>query len=111
MTFATGGITMPNDISEKGFETAIEAHLLSAGYDKGSPADFDAERAIEPARFLDFVQATQPTKWTALQALHGANTGEVILDELCKAMDSRGCLDVLRHGFKVSGKLIDAAYF
>jgi type I restriction enzyme R subunit len=79
---------MPNDISEKGFETAIKDHLLSAGHDKGPPADFDAERAIESARFLDFVQTIQPAKWSALQQLHGANTSEVVLDELRKAIDA-----------------------
>jgi len=103
---------MPVDHKEKAFEAAIEASLLEdGGYTKADPANFDRERAIDPTTFLAFVQETQADKWRALEQLHGAETATIVVDDLCKAMDSRGSLDVLRHGFKCFGKQLDAAYF
>lgn len=103
---------MPADYKEKAFETAIEDYLLAhAGYAKADPASFDRERALDPTILIPFIQQTQPAKWQALEKLHGANTPTVVLDDLCKAMDTRGSLDVIRHGFKSYGKPIDVAFF
>jgi type I restriction enzyme, R subunit len=103
---------MPSDYKEKAFEAAIEDHLLTkAGYAKADPNNFDRERALDPTILVPFIQETQPEKWKALDALHGANTAMVVLDDLYKAMDSRGILDVLRHGFKSYGKQLDMAFF
>ena len=38
-------IIMPVDHTEKGFEQAIEDHLIQHGYRKGDPAEFDAPLA------------------------------------------------------------------
>lgn len=103
---------MPADHTEKAFEAAIEHHLLErGGYVKADPKNFDRERAIDPTILIPFLQETQPEKWQALEKLHGASTAEVVLDDICKAMDGRGSLDVLRHGFKCYGKQIDVAFF
>src|SRR5262245_52700093 len=103
---------MPADYKEKAFEGAIEAHLLGkAGYAKADPMNFDRDRAFDPTILFRFIQQTQPDTWAALSKLHGQNTTMVILDDLCKAMDSRGCLDVVRHGFKCYGKQIEVAFF
>lgn len=105
---------MPANYTEKAFENAIEDHLLKqAGYTKADPANFDRDRALDPTILIPFIQATQPDKWQALEKLHGANTETVVLDDLCKAMElpGRGCLDVIRHGFKCYGKQIDVAFF
>lgn len=103
---------MPVDHKEKAFETAIETHLLAvAGYHKADPNDFDRERALDPGILFAFIEATQPEVWEALIKLHGDNTRTVVLDDLGKALDSRGCLDVVRHGFKCYGKQIEVAYF
>ncbi len=105
---------MPAEYKEKAFEAAIEDLLLTqAGYTKADPKNFDRERALDPTILIPFIQATQPGKWEALEKLHGPNTETVVLDDLCKAMDTpgRGCLDVIRHGFKCYGKQIDVAFF
>src|SRR5690554_4979779 len=103
---------MPVDHKERAFESAIEHHLLAhGGYTQADPANFDRERAIDPGIFMAFLQKTQPEKWNALEKLHGAETVNVVLDDLCKALDSRGCLDVLRHGFKCFGKQLEVAFF
>ncbi len=104
---------MPIDHRERAFEDAIEYHLVNvAGYEQGDPDGFDPQRAIDPAVFLAFVQESQPATWDALEKLHGPDTGTIILDDLCKAMDGKkGTLGVLRHGFKCFGKKIEAAFF
>jgi len=103
---------MPADHSEKAFEAAIEDHLLTqGGYIKGDPANFDRERALDPTVLIPFIQETQPEAWEALEKIHGTETAEVLLDDLCKTMDSQGSLNVIRHGFKCFGKAFRVAYF
>jgi len=102
---------MPADYKEIAFESAIEHHLLANGFSMGNPDTFDRERAIDRGVFLDFVKETQPDKWAALEKLHGASTADTVLEELCKSLDSRGSLDVIRHGSKCYGKLIEVSFF
>jgi type I restriction enzyme R subunit len=103
---------MPVDHREKAFESAIEHHLIThGGYTKAERASFDQERALDTTQLIPFIKETQEETWDALVKLHGAATEAVVLDDLCKAMDSRGSLDVLRHGFKCYGKTIRVAYF
>ena len=89
--------------SEAAFETVIEAHLLTNGYIAMKRDSFDRERAIFPEPVLAFIRTTQPKEWARLEALHGKKTGEQILSDLCKWMDTNGALATLRHGFKCYG--------
>jgi type I restriction enzyme R subunit len=103
---------MPVDHKEKAFESAIEHHLvMCAGYVKAEQGNFHQERALDPTQFLPFVQETQPKTWERLRKLLADRTEETLLDDLAKAMDMRGSLDVLRHGFKCYGEPVKAAYF
>lgn len=103
---------MSRDHKEKAFENAIEHHLLNAaGYTKVESADFDQQRALDPTQFIAFLKDTQPKVWEKLEKLLGSRTQETLLDDVVKAMDSRGSLDVLRHGFKCYGEPIKATYF
>ena len=78
---------------EIAFEDAIEHHLLNvAGYAKADPANFDRERALGLPVFIPFLKETQPETWESLEKLHGTETESVVLDDLCKAMDSQGSL-------------------
>jgi type I restriction enzyme, R subunit len=103
---------VPVDHKEKAFEAAIEHYLIaSAGYTKAEQGWFDQERALDTTQFVPFVKETQPDTWKKLEKLLGSRTEEVLVDDLCKAMDSRGCLDVIRHGFKCYGEPVKVAYF
>ncbi len=96
---------MTIDHREIAFEDAIEHDLLNvAGYAKGDSANFDRERALDPTVFIPFVKETQPKTWENLEKLHGTDTESVVLDDLCKVMDSQGSLAVIRHGFKCFGQ-------
>ena len=97
--------------SEAAFETVIEAHLLENGYVPIERKGFDRERAIFPKTVLAFIRETQPKEWAKLEVLHGDKTGEQVLGDLCKWMDTNGALATLRHGFKCYGRMLHAAYF
>jgi len=97
--------------SEAAFETAIEAVLLADGYQALPSSEFDRERAIFPEVALAFVRDTQQKTWEKLQALHGEQTDERILEALCKWLDTHGVLTTMRHGFKCFGKTLRIAFF
>jgi type I restriction enzyme R subunit len=104
--------TMTKPKSEGAFEATIEAHLLEhGGWLKGSSKDFDPKLAVSSKDFFAFVEATQAALLTQLHKAHGEGTRSAMLDALIKAMDTRGSLDVIRHGFKFYGKTIRCAYF
>src|SRR3989338_8383757 len=102
---------MPVNHREIAFEAAIEDHLLKSGYDKALPENFDREMALDPNIIIPFIQETQEKTWQTLEKLHGTNTKDIVLSDLCKSLAARGSLDVLRHGFKCYGKQIEIAYF
>ena len=53
---------MPDfDVREKRFEQDIEEYLLThGGYQKGNPAAFDREKALDAGTFLSFIRTSQP---------------------------------------------------
>ncbi|MFO0737562.1 MAG: type I restriction endonuclease [Labilithrix sp.] len=94
------------------FEDAIQHDLLSdRGWAKGAAADFDRKTALVAKDLFAFVQDTQTATWNDLKKHHQAGLESAVLDTLVKALESRGTIDVLRHGFKFFGKKIDCAYF
>jgi type I restriction enzyme R subunit len=97
--------------SEAAFETVIESHLLTNGYVTANSGSFDRTRAIFPEVVLSFIHETQPKEWAKLEALHGTKTGEQVLTDLCKWMDTYGSLATLRHGFKCYGRTLHVAFF
>lgn len=95
--------------TEAAFESIIESHLLANGY--SSIETYDPQRALFPAETLAFVQSTQSKEWAKLAALHGERTPEIVLTDLCKWLDTYGCLAVLRNGFKCYGRTLRVAFF
>lgn len=103
---------MPVNHREIAFEEAIEHHLLTAaGFTRADRDNFDRERAIDPTVLLPFIKETQPEQWKNLETLQGASAETVLLDDLCKTLDSQGALAVIRHGFKCFGKPFRVAFF
>ena len=97
--------------SEAAFETIIETHLLANGYVSVAAGGFDRDRAIFRDVVLAFIRNTQPVEWARLEALHADRTGEQVLADLCKWMDTNGSLATLRHGFKCYGRTLYPAFF
>lgn len=98
--------------TEDRLEDAIEHCLVNEhSYEQGQSKDFDVQRAIEPARVIDFIKATQEKVWFGLVAVHGSASEELLLNGLVKELNTKGMLKVLRHGFKVYGKKFKVASF
>ncbi|WP_046861615.1 type I restriction endonuclease subunit R [Microvirga massiliensis] len=103
---------MTVDYSEKGFENAIEASLLSSGgYRKGDPKAFDAKLGLTPTLIIEFLKASQPKEWARLEAIHGPPVEINIVALVARELDQRGTLDILRHGITDHGVKIRLAYF
>jgi type I restriction enzyme R subunit len=96
---------------EQPFEDLIEAALVAHGWQKLPRDGYDKARALFPDVVLGFLRETQAKKWEKLEKLHGANTGEIVLADLCRMLDKLGCLTVIRHGFKCYGQLLRVAFY
>ncbi len=104
--------------TEARLEDAIIAHITSTkeyvevDYREGNAKGrYDKALALDPALVLGFIQATQDKVWKSLTAIHGAETGKVVLDHLAKELEAKGMLKVLRQGFKCYGKKLLVAVF
>jgi len=98
--------------TELALEELIEASLIDhGGWAKGATDAYDAELALIPKDVIAFLESTQPDTWTELRRQHAKNLESTVLEWLAKALESRGTLDVLRHGFKFYGKQLDCCYF
>lgn len=98
--------------TEAKLEDAIEHCLITQhGFSKGESRDYDPVLALEPARLIAFLKATQAKTWTALESIHGAATQLTVLEALVKELAVKGMLKVLRHGFKCYGRKLKVAYF
>lgn len=97
--------------TEKAFESYVEQMLLAKGWQQGRVNDWDQERALFPEAITDFITATQPELWEAMQGQLGSQLKTMLMDALVKELAIKGLLHVLRHGFKFYGKTFRAAYF
>ncbi|MXY43426.1 MAG: type I restriction endonuclease subunit R [Dehalococcoidia bacterium] len=97
--------------TEQAFETNVEYMLLDGGWRKGDLAEWDVDRALFPARAVAFIRDTQPDEWERVAALHGADLDERIVATLARELDTKGTLEVLRHGFKFYGRTFRVASF
>lgn len=102
---------MSTQTKEVHFEAYVEQTLLAHGWGTLDVTAYDQERALFPAEALRFIQATQEGLWRQMLALHGERLGGKLLTALCAALDLKGTLSVLRHGFKFHGKTFRMAYF
>ncbi len=103
---------MTNLHTEKTFETAIvECLVEQGGYSQGDAEDYSIELGMFKADVISFIQATQPDKWAKLEAVHGADCPNRLIQRLYKELDLRGSLDVLRNGFVDYGVRFQMAFF
>lgn len=100
-----------NQTNEKAFETYVQQMLLAKGWQQGSVAEWDKERAFFPAQITSFIAATQLKLWEEMRGLHAGNLEAMLLAALVKELEIKGSLHVLRHGFKFYGKTFRLAWF
>ncbi len=90
---------------EISFEEEVCGYLAARGWlcAEGDAAHYDRALALFPPDVLTWVQETQTKSWDALTKNHGAQAGEVLLARLREQLNTRGALDVLRHGVEMIG--------
>jgi type I restriction enzyme, R subunit len=87
------------------FEEELCGHLAAHDwlYAEGDGAHYDRALALFPADVLAWVQQAEPKSWEALTNNHGAQAADVLLARLREQLNTRGTLDVLRHGVEMIG--------
>jgi type I restriction enzyme, R subunit len=102
---------MKTDTTEKGLESLIVQSLVSeAGYIQGDPQDYDREHAIDLAKLLRFLAATQSDNYEALGIDEEGPKRTQFLHRLQGEIAKRGVVDVLRHGIKHGPAHVDLFY-
>ncbi len=97
---------------ERAFESHVEKILLGqSGWLPGTNAEWDVERALFPARVVAFLEDSQPKLWVELREQHADELENLLVNTLCKELDLKGTLHVVRHGFKFYGRTLKLAYF
>jgi type I restriction enzyme R subunit len=101
----------PTDTSEKGLESIIVASLVeNAGYVQGDPQDYDREHAVDLAKLLQFLAATQPDTYESLGIDEEGPKRTQFLHRLQGEIAKRGVVDVLRGGIKHGPAHVDLFY-
>ena len=84
---------MPDfDYKEKRFEQDIEEYLLThGGYQKGDPAAFNREKALDTGTFLSFIRTSQPKQWERFEKIYGADSERQLIDRFCREVKLVAC--------------------
>ncbi len=92
---------MVSQTNEQALENCIETALVeSARYEKGDPADFDREFAIDRDKFWRFLEATQPEELAKVQ--DQPNWQRIILERFNRRVKKDGILSVLKKGISIN---------
>ena len=104
---------MPDfDVKEKRFEQDIEEYLTTyGGYQKGNPAAFNREKALDIGTFLSFIRTSQPKQWERFEKIYGADSERQLIDRFCREVKMVGLLRVLRQGFTDRGIKFRAVFW
>jgi type I restriction enzyme R subunit len=100
--------------TELAFEDAIERAMLDSGWRQGQSANYRRELGLDTAELFTFIGATQVDKWNQLVVFEGDDPDAAqrkFAERVAREIESRGTLDVLRHGVKDRGLLFRLAYF
>src|SRR5262245_34304583 len=102
---------MTTDTSEKGLEALIcESLVCDARYEAGRPDDFDREHAVDFAKLLAFLGATQPNALAVLEIEEEGIKRTQFLHRLQSEIAKRGVIDVLRNGVRHGPTSVDLFY-
>jgi len=99
--------------NERNLEELIEDSLIQNGYIQGAPQEFDRIYAIDKGMFLKFLEKTQKDKLDNFKKSNGLGWEKTLFDRINAEIESRGMIDVLRHGiehYSLTSSL-DIAYF
>ncbi len=99
-------------------EQALQDHLInqlvaSQGYkQRDASVQYDRELAMDRELVVQFVQSTQPDEWLRLVANSPNSARDTFFEQLDRALQKRGLVDVLRKGIKIiPGLKFSLCYF
>ncbi len=99
------------DTFEKGLEALIVATFVEkAGYVSGDPHHYDRDHAVDLAKLLAFLQATQPDVFEQLGLAEESPKRLKFLTRLQGEIAKRGVVDVLRTGIRHGPASVDLFY-
>ncbi|WP_438300420.1 type I restriction endonuclease subunit R [Pseudomonas sp. NMS19W] len=90
-------------------ECELEHHIIEqlsdSGWLVGKSNGYDIARAVYPEDVIDWLNDAHPQQLAALRKMHGESTRAVLFDRLVAQLQNKlgGTINVLRHGFTVSG--------
>jgi len=96
---------------ENNFVDHIVSKLQDGKYEERLPKNLELQRRLDYELVLRFLKTSQPDSWKKLEEIHISDLDDFVLDALVSELNSRGMIDVLRNGFRVSDILLDCAYF
>ncbi|MGY5148886.1 MAG: DEAD/DEAH box helicase family protein [Candidatus Nitrosopumilus sp. bin_68KS] len=96
---------------ESNFGDHIVSKLQDGNYRERIPKNLDPQRTLDADLVLEFLKTSQPYSWKKLQEIHETDLDDFVLDTLSSELDSRGTIDVIRNGLRISDILFDCAYF
>lgn len=100
---------MVSQTNEQALENCIERSLLEGSrYEKGNPADFDREFAIDREKFWHFLQTTQPEELDKLK--DRPNWQRLILERLDRRLKKDGILSILKKGLAIDSAHLTLLY-
>ena len=97
--------------SEKAFEAYIGETLSKNGWEECPNGLWDKKMALIPEIVIRFIQDTQKDLWMEMEKLHGSQLGQKLIETLFKERNTKGTINILRHGFKFYGKTFRMGYF
>jgi type I restriction enzyme R subunit len=100
---------MVSQTNEQALEDCIERSLVEGSrYEKGNPADFDREFALDREKFWRFLETTQPEELEKLQ--DRPNWQRLILERLDRKIKKDGILSVLKKGLSIDDANLTLLY-
>ena len=73
--------------NESAFQQEIIAQLVAGGWQLGTPAQYDRQRALYTPDCLAYVQTTQPEMWQTYTKLYPRNPEEAFLNKLTEQLN------------------------
>jgi type I restriction enzyme, R subunit len=100
---------MVSQTNEQALENCIERSLVEdSRYEKGNPADFDREFALDREKFWRFLETTQPEELEKLK--DRPNWQRLILERLDRKIKKDGILSVLKKGLSIDDAHLTLLY-
>ncbi len=98
--------------TETTFEEDIVDLLISTGeYQQGLPVDVEKETGHAHTLIHKFITSSQPKEWEKFVTIHQDQAVSKFLYRLFKEIESRGLLEVIRHGITSHGVKFKLAFF